>query len=263
MTDAFFRNAVLERWAKGEAAIAVTLRQMRGPDAAYIAQACGFDAVVVDREHATYSDSETSAICLAARALGIAAFVRVTGIVGVAAALDGGASGVIVPHVDSADTARAVASAARFPPLGSRSLAAIGPAGAYRSEPAADIMRRQNASIIVVAMLESRASLAVAREIAATDGIDALVVGNSDLAVELGVVGQSGHPDVMAANKTAADACRAAGKVFTMLALGDDRQMQRDLLRLGATFILAGIDTIYLMQAARADAAVLRKLAAD
>ena len=64
MNEAFFKNAVRERWVHREVAIATTLRQLRGPDAAYIVAACGFDALVVDCEHATYSMAESSAIFL-------------------------------------------------------------------------------------------------------------------------------------------------------------------------------------------------------
>lgn len=263
MNDTFFRHAVRERWARREVAVATTLRQLRGPDAAYLVAACGFDALVVDCEHATYSAAEASAICLTARALGIAPFVRVANHAGVGAALDGGACGIVVPHVESSAEARAVVSAARFPPSGMRSFASIGPAGAYQSKPQAEAMREQDASVIVVAMLESRAGVAAAREIAAVDGIDALVVGNSDLAAELGLSGQPGHSEIMAANKAAAAACHAHGKAFTMLALGKNREMQREFLRLGATLILAGIDANYLMDAARADLSELRNFAAD
>ena len=83
----------------------------------------GFDSIYVDVEHSSLSLETTSQICIAALEIGIAAFVRVPSIrpEHVSRALDGGALGVIAPHIRSADEAREVVVSAKYPPLGGRS----------------------------------------------------------------------------------------------------------------------------------------------
>lgn len=262
MSDVLLASPLRERWARNEMVIAMTLRQLRGPDAALIAQSCGFSAIVVDCEHATFSRSETSAICLAARLLGMAALVRLPNHLPseIGGALDGGASGVIVPHVENAVEAAAVARAAHYPPRGNRSMAVFGPANGYRNQTAADAIQAHNQAVVVVAMLESRQAVAAADSIAEVDGITSLVVGASDLAADLGIAGRGDHHDIIAANAAAAEACRRHGKVFTMLALGDNRGLQRKYVQMGAKLMLAGIDSMYLLDAGRRDLQALQAL---
>src|SRR4029079_9680753 len=76
----------------------------------------GFDFVVIDQEHAPFDANTIDVMVLAARASDIASIVRVgdPGEANILSVLDCGASGILLPHVDSADKARAVASACRY-----------------------------------------------------------------------------------------------------------------------------------------------------
>src|SRR5213079_1000338 len=86
-----------------------------------IAKTAGFDSIYVDVEHSSLSLETTSQICVAALAIGVAPFVRVpsTRPEHVSRALDGGALGVIAPHIRSAADAREVVAAAKYPPSAS------------------------------------------------------------------------------------------------------------------------------------------------
>lgn len=88
---------------------------------AEILGAVGYDFVVVDEEHSPFNRETTDAIVLACRAWGIVSVVRVQSPQPAAlmSVLDCGADGVLVPHVDSAEKARAVVAACRYRP-GSR-----------------------------------------------------------------------------------------------------------------------------------------------
>src|SRR5262249_19277108 len=134
------RNGVRDKLARGEVVASMAVRLVRNVKIARIAKTAGFDTLYIDVEHSSFSLETTSQICIAALAVGIAPFVRVPSIrpEHVGRVLDGGALGVIAPHVCSVEEARAVVRAAKFPPLGERSAAGGLPHLQYRSFPQAE-----------------------------------------------------------------------------------------------------------------------------
>ena len=129
------RNSVKDKLARGEVVASMTVRLVRGVEIARIAKTAGFDTLYIDVEHSSFSLETTSQICIAALGVGIAPFVRVPSIrpEQSSRALDGGALGVIAPHVCSAEEARAVVRAAKYAPLGERSAAGALPHLQYRA----------------------------------------------------------------------------------------------------------------------------------
>ena len=113
---------------------------MRGIEIVRIAKTAGFDSIYVDLEHSSLSVDATGQICMAALEIGIAPFVRVPANTPeyISRVLDGGALGVIAPNVRSAEEARAVVAAAKYPPLGQRGASGGLPHLQYRSFPAAE-----------------------------------------------------------------------------------------------------------------------------
>ena len=113
---------------------------MRGIEIVRIAKTAGFDSIYVDLEHSSLSVDATGQICMAALEAGIAPFVRVPANTAenIQRALDGGALGVIAPNVRSAEEARAVVAAVKYPPLGQRGASGGLPHLQYRSFPAAE-----------------------------------------------------------------------------------------------------------------------------
>ncbi len=254
-------NPAKQALAAGGTVLAMTVRLMRTADAAMLAQAAGFDTIILDGEHGTLSAEAMGNICVAALALGMTPLVRVAGQSeqAICGALDGGALGVIVPHVDTAEEAARVAAFAHYPPAGRRSLSALGASTRYRALPLPELVRQRDAATLVIAMLETATAIANAEAIAAVPGIDGLLIGPNDLAADLGVADLK-HPELRAAQAAAAAACRAHGKHFAVAILGADAAHARDLLGLGARFVMAGIDTGYLLAGARRDAEALRAL---
>src|SRR5215472_144074 len=117
------RNTVKEKLARDEVVASMTVRLVRTIEIARIARTAGFDTLYVDLEHSSFSLETCGQICMAALEAGIAPFVRVPANTPdyISRVLDGGALGVIAPHIRSADEAKAVVRAAKFPPLGERS----------------------------------------------------------------------------------------------------------------------------------------------
>ena len=117
-------NPVRERLEKGEVAIGIGIRGLRGVEAARLMKSAGFDWLFIDLEHGPASVETAYQISMAALDAGIAPLVRVpAGELALGArCLDGGALGVVIPHVDTPEQAQAMVDAFRFPPLGHRSI---------------------------------------------------------------------------------------------------------------------------------------------
>ncbi len=214
-----------------------------------LAQAAGFGFLVIDMEHGPLGIDALGQAAAAGLAAGLPVFGRVTGpgSPDVARVLDCGASGVIVPHVDTPAEAAAVARACRFAPVGRRALPGPLPSLGYRVLPAAQLARAAEAGTQVIAMIESAEGLENAADIAAVPGIDMLMIGSNDLADGLGLRGQLGHPDLAEAFARIAAAAHAAGKGFGVMGLPP--ALVPDLaIRLGAGHVVATNDTNLLAE---------------
>ena len=254
-------NPARARLDAGGVLTMMSLRQLRGPDAAMMVAECGFDGFYVDREHGTYTDAEASAPCAAGQMLGLlpAVRVRANAPADIGAALDGGALCIIVPHVASASDARRAVHAAKFPPRGGRSMMALNPTTRYRALAGDELARSVDALTMVVAMLETADGVAAAGEIAAVPGIDALMMGPNDLSAELGIHGQVRHPMILDAYRAAAEAARANRRHF--VAGGAGGPEAAELAALGARIFMGGSDVGYMIASGRAAAATLRRQA--
>jgi 2-dehydro-3-deoxyglucarate aldolase/4-hydroxy-2-oxoheptanedioate aldolase len=129
-----------------------------------------------------------------------------------ARALDIGLKGVMVPMVERADEARAIAEATRYPPAGRRGAAFGFAHDDYAGGDPAGKIARANAERLVIAQIETERGLANVDEIAAVDGIDVLWVGHFDLANFLGIPGQFRSPVFLDAVRAVVAAGRRHGK---------------------------------------------------
>jgi 4-hydroxy-2-oxoheptanedioate aldolase len=211
----------------------------------------GYDYVCLDAQHGLldYSGilSGLMAIDAGGRSAGLvrveASELRLIG-----RALDGGAAGVIVPLVDTAQQAAAAVAATRYPPAGRRS---YGPArSALRIGPRpADA----NATVLVFAMIETAEGLANVEAICATPGLDGVYVGPSDLCLAVGGA-FPGDPAVAGQFERALEAVRQAAKAAGLAAgihTSDGETAARRLAE-GYTFASVASDLTHLEQAAAA-----------
>ena len=114
-------------------------------------------------------------------------------------ALEIGADGVIVPHVNTRQDAENAVQAARFPPGGRRGFGALVRSNRFNlpSIGMEEYARRSNEGVIVVAQIEEREAVENIDEITQTEGIDAILLGPSDLSLSLGVSGQFQNPEMV------------------------------------------------------------------
>jgi 2-keto-3-deoxy-L-rhamnonate aldolase RhmA len=245
--------------ANGGCVKLMSLRQLRSVDAVYILREAGFDGFYIDAEHGVFSLREISDLCLMAQACDMAALVRVHSaeMATVGPILDCGATGLIIPHVSSRQDIQSAIQLAKYPPLGRRSMAAIGPASGYRRQSAAEAVPHRNNQVFMVAMIETAQGVDRAEEIAATDGVDALMMGPMDLSLELGLPGQVRHERINQAYMTAAAAAQRSGKHFVAGGAGGPDIGEQ--IAAGARIVMGGNDTTYLMQSLAQAAEAMEK----
>ena len=254
-------NTTLQRLRAGKTAIGFGVHHLRTVAAPMLAKATGFDWLFIDMEHGAFSINEATQLCMAALPTGVTPIVRVCAdaLDEGTRALDNGAQGIIVPHVDTPAQAKRLAEAFRFPPRGHRSWG--GPIAIYGFSPPASHLAQEeiDREIVVIAMIETEEAVANADAIAATKGIDVLLFGTSDLTADMGIAGQIGHERVQKAYGDVAAICRKHGKILGMGGVYDD-VYAKQYVGIGARFILGGADQGFLMAGATARANFLNGL---
>ncbi|GAA0730692.1 hypothetical protein Drose_27015 [Dactylosporangium roseum] len=199
----------------------------------------GWDLVIIDTEHGAADTMQLEGHLRAADSAGIAAVVRVGSHrpEEILRALDAGASGVVVPHVNTPEQARAVAAAAHYPPDGHRSLATSTRAGRHSTQTLAAHIERARHETVVIVQIEDRSAISVATQIAATPHVDGVWIGLTDLSMSLGLPGDYTHPEVAAAVAAVVDGVTSAGSA-ALCALADSEQDVAHWHGLGATVVL-------------------------
>ncbi len=148
---------------------------------------CGLDFLALDAEHAVFSLSDLDRCMLAARSVDIPVLVRLVEATPAAVlqVLDMGAAGIIVPHVGSANAARAAINACRYQG-GARGFSGQHRAAGYGSTSMKEYCEASDESIIVIAQIEDADGNANVAQIAAVDELDAIFIGRADLSISLG-----------------------------------------------------------------------------
>lgn len=257
-------NHVLSRLAAGETALGIGITHLRSVAAAQLAQASGYDWFFVDMEHGACSIDAAAQMFIAGLLAGVTPFARVGrgALHDAVRALDTGAQGVILPQVESRDEAAAAVEALRYPPCGHRGWGGTASHFGFAPPAVGDAMAIQNGQIAIVAIIESPPGVEQVEEIAATDGIDVLFIGATDLSIQMNIPGQYAAPAMQDVFARAAAACRRHGKHLGMGGIYD-QQWAAHYHGLGARFLAGGSDHAFLLSAARARAEFLRDLSRD
>lgn len=225
-----------------------TFLHIPATQSAEVLGADGLDFVVLDEEHAPWTRTTLDTALLATRAFGIAGLVRIArpDASSVLSALDDGAIGIIVPHVDTAAKARAVASWARY--HGGTRGAFAGRGGEYGGR-GDDNRKFCDDTTAVICMIEDRQALDEIDAIAAVDGVDALMLGQGDLRLSLG-----NAPGPAPSLREAVDLIVAAANRANKPLVGAARSMSPDdaqwLLDLGIRTMVVGSDLSFVREAA-------------
>lgn len=153
------------------------------------------------------------------------------------------ATGIMVPHVTSADEAHSVVDMVRARPLGSKALDAGNMDGLYCQVPLAEYVHHCNTEKFVILQIESPEGLEKVDEIAAVPGFDMLLFGAGDFSHRIGKLGQATHPEVVAARKKVAAAALKHGKYPAVASLFGRKE---EVIAEGTRVFTLGADVIEL-----------------
>lgn len=213
----------------------------------------GFDALIIDQEHTPHGPETTVAQMRAIAAAGPATILvrvpdRETRTIKLA--LDSGAEGIVVPTVESAEEARAIVAACRYPPDGKRGAHhTVGRAADWGRRPA-EYLRAYSAELLIIAMIESERGLHAAADIAGVEGIDMLFLGPLDLSASFGCMGDFADGRITGAADSLARACTRHGK-WSGSTVFPGYSAHR-LFALGHGFVTTGSDVTFLQAGAAA-----------
>ncbi|UWQ32542.1 HpcH/HpaI aldolase/citrate lyase family protein [Leisingera sp. M527] len=211
---------------------------------------CGFDWLVIDGEHAPNDIRSIRDQLMALAASPSHPVVRVP--IGetwmIKQVLDAGAQTVLVPIVESADQARELVRACRYPPRGLRGVGATA-ARATMFGSVSEYIQTADQEICLLVQVENHAGIEALDEILLIKGIDGVFIGPADLSTDMGHQGNSAHPEVRAVIANAIKRIKAAGLAPGILGTTDEAtQSYADM---GAQFLAVGIDVMVLARNAR------------
>ena len=217
----------------------------------------GFDWIFIDLEHGSLSinDAQRAIQAVANRSFTL---VRVPDGTpeNIKRVLDTGCSGIIVPQVNSEAYARKIVALAKYPPQGERSVG-LGRAQGYGLH-FAEYLSSANAQTAVIVQIEHRDAIASVDQILAVPGIDAVFVGPYDLSNSMGLVGQVGHADVVAAIDKVRAACARTNSPMGIFCSNADQA--RNEIKAGARIVAIGTDILHMANSARSTLEALREL---
>ncbi|MGF1649397.1 MAG: HpcH/HpaI aldolase/citrate lyase family protein [Hyphomicrobiaceae bacterium] len=209
----------------------------------------GLDFVCLDGEHSPFDRRGMDASLALAMAKGLPALVRVPAGTQeqLLMALDSGAVGVVVPHVDTAEKARNIAKWSRFGHYG-RGFAGSTRWANYATRGMGELLEQSNRETVVIAQIEEPEAVAAIDEICSVEGIDGVFVGPADMAVCLGKT-DAADPAVREMMRRVGISAKKHGKCF--MTFLPTTASARELNALGVTMFFVGSEQGWMLAGAR------------
>ena len=210
-----YPNRMKQKLHSGSPALGVSI-MIPSPQLVEMIGKLGFDWVLIDCEHGTINPETVEALAVAATSVGLTPIARprTKNPADIQQVMDRGVMGVQVPHVITADDARAVVEAVKYHPVGTRGIAAgTRPASYGFGITQSEYVEEANRETIVCVQFEDKEALDHVDEILQVDHIDVFFVGPADLSHSLGYPGQYDEPTVATAIDQTFKAIVGAGKI--------------------------------------------------
>lgn len=184
-----------------------------------LAKNSGMDFLFYDCEHGMYSYEKLHDLLLMGNSIGLLSFVRVAQLArgDISKVLDCGATGVMVPMIETVEQAKRLVDWSKYPPIGKRSYAGGANTNYSGSGNHKNNMMNINNRVITIAQIETKLGIDNIYEIAAVDGIDSILVGPADLAISLGIPEDYFNIKEIEAIDKVVDACKKNKKSFGII----------------------------------------------
>ena len=247
-----------EKLDRGELVVGTWVNAVKDPILPQILAPCGLDYLLIDAEHSGATMASISEMCMMARACGLYPMVRpaepndlkMNGRL-----MDAGAMGLVIPHIDSAEQARAVVNSVRFFNGGTRGYCSKTLSSGFCKMTEED-MHRADREVTCVVQFESVSAIEQADEILAVDGVDVAIIGRGDLAHDMGLSGRATDERVSAMVEKVYQAARRQNKVQGLLTDSLDGAIK--WLGRGIRFLTYGSEVGWLQDAYRTGLKAIR-----
>lgn len=180
-----------EKLYKKEVVLGTMLSEVYTPNIARIMKAGGMQFIIVDTEHGYFDYSQTANIVSVCNGFNLPVIIRIPSKEreAITKALDMGADGLLIPMVKCAEEIKQVVKFAKYLPLGLRGISTTRAHTNYDASDLSRYIKEANEKTIIFAQIETKESLSNVEEIASVEGVDALIIGPNDLAMDIGTPG--------------------------------------------------------------------------
>jgi 2-keto-3-deoxy-L-rhamnonate aldolase RhmA len=240
------KSKILAKVRGGQMARLAMMGYFLPPFVAFAAK-LGFDGIWLDMEHHNFDDREVQALMAFFHLYDIDCVVRppTREKARLYRYLEDGATGLVIPHVNDAASARDLVQSVKFPPVGDRGIQGRGLEANFGLDSKESLVENALRETFMLVQIETPGALAQAETMAAIPGVDGLYVGPSDLGLRLKLLPEDDQIHVNKAIDQVSQICRQQGKMWGSLAASeDDLILQRDL---GSQFVVWGVDARILL----------------
>ncbi|OHB58680.1 MAG: hypothetical protein A2Y12_14210 [Planctomycetes bacterium GWF2_42_9] len=238
-------NAVKEKLKTGQVSLGGWI-QIGHPAIAEIMAQAGFDWIALDNEHGIIDFETGMNLFNAMRGTNTLPMVRVqeNSEIIIRRWCDAGASGIIVPMVNTREQAIAAVAAAKYPPMGRRGFGycRANNYGRFFDNHTQD----HNDDVLVIVQIEHIDAIRNIDDILTVEGVDGAFIGPYDLSGSMGLTGQIYHPEVIAASDIMLKACKKYGKAPGIHVVPIEPERIKNFISEGFTFIAASIDSVFI-----------------
>ncbi len=190
-------NKVKKALKEGKLVIGTMVSEIRSPGIAQMLATAGFDFMIIDSEHSSFSIQTVADLILATKAADITCIVRVPNKKGhhfLSRPLDAGAQGLLVPQVETKEEVIEIIKATKYYPLGQRGMALRRAHSDFVKSDASEITKSANEETLIITQIESKKAIDNLDSLLSVEGVDAALIGPNDLSQTLGIPGQTNHP---------------------------------------------------------------------
>ena len=230
------------------------------PEVARMMSASGFDFMFLDTEHSPFTMETVISNIRSTKHLTMNCFVRVADAEYhlIARTLDAGAEGIMVPRIETGETALKATSSVKYPPLGVRGYGVRGIITDYEPSSMGDVITHLNNNTMVILQIESKQAVENIHEIASVKGVDVALIGPNDLSISLGIPGEYKNPIYLDAVEKVIQECNNSG-----ISAGIHNRSIEDIAywkKRGIRFLLYSTDSALLLESASRSVKELKSL---
>ncbi|MHB1457860.1 MAG: HpcH/HpaI aldolase family protein [Armatimonadota bacterium] len=250
-----------KRVKNNDVLISATILDSRSPGVIEAYEAAGYDMVLIDREHSALNSETIGDLVRVARCLGFPVMVRAAEDCyhEINRVLDQGADGIFVPRIKSREQVERIVQMVKYKPLGIRGFAGSScPIGKYAGwDSPQEQVDAVNNNTVVGIQIETQEALDNLDDILSVDGVDVAVIGNDDLSMSMGLIGQTKGAKYIQTVERIIEACNRHG-VLPGIAVGDP-ETTVFWINKGAKMIWYACDIYMLYAASKRELGIIRE----